>query len=529
MKRVLIFFFLCLFSSLIYAQFTQFAEGPVFPDPGPGFAKILQMKNNSTMFIHVSFTKGLFVHVYEPINKVRTESTIEPAYGTIQQGSVEGIFEINGDAVVMVSKKDNNETVLYRLIIDGRSGKLKEEKLLISIKTAWGKTANSKLVLMPLPELSVRKDPASDHYAVATFSNNVADTGKRIEMILFGSDNKEISRGAYSTGKYKYLQYIDMAVLGGDKVTALLYGYDVDAENLRTGELVFAGLGKTSGRIAAKELDYSNDLVPENGILRYDPTIQQLLLLSTARIKSESNRLETYLGHVDPNTNMLVTNIIIGAGEKLQSGYETIYGRRANYKGLPQNMVLHNDGTFTIIFEEMEVLKEKDTASHTILKNTAVVNYTQDGTPTYAYLIPTNQYVSNSSLSPFYQSSRNFTGQEFLKDKAFKSSVYISDGHRSFLLFNDREANSKPEFNGKPLQFKDLGDADGYYSELIGSDVTLTRKYVFGNPVKSGAEVEHKVGLFTVFDYDKINNVLVVLKQDKEPGHPGLKLIWFQP
>ena len=30
-------------------------------------------------------------------------------------------------------------------------------------------------------------------------------------------------------------------------------------------------------------------------------------------------------------------------------------------------------------------------------------------------------------------------------------------------------------------------------------------------------------------DYDRVNNVLVVLKTEKEDAHPGVKLVWLQP
>ena len=522
MKRLSFIFFLLSFSSLTYAQFTQFAEGPVFPDPGPGFAKIIQMKDNSTMFIHVSFTKGLFIHVYEPVNRVRTESKIEPAYGIIQQGNVEGIFEISGDAVVMVSKTANDQTDLYRLIIDGKTGKLKDEKQIASVKKISLKKGNTKLT-----ELAVRKDPNSNNYAVALFG---ADTSKRAEIIFYGADNKEISRGTYSASKYKNLQYVDMAVIGSNKVAMILYGYEVSASNEKTGELLFASLDKTTKTLAVNEMDYSNDLLLENGITRYDPKINQILLLSTAKVKSESNELHAYIGFIDVENKRLVTNAVINPGEKLQNKYADVFGKRNYYSGTPQNLLLNNDGSFTIVFEEIEVVKEKDTASHSLLRNTAVVTYDRDVTPINAYLVPIDQYVSNNALTAFYQSARENSGQQFLSNSEFKSDVYISDGHNSFIVFNDKEANAQMATAAKPVQFKDLKDADGFYSQLTGNDILISkRNYVFGKPVVVTGEVAHKLGVFTVYDYDRLNGVFVVLKQDKEPGHPGFKLVWLQP
>ena len=127
MKRLSFFCLLILFCSLAHAQFVQIAEGPVFPDPIPGVSKILQMKNGSTMFLHINPDTAWNIHVYEAQYKAKTETYIEPAYAKLKSGNVEGIFEIKGDAVIMISNVDENTMTVYRLIIDGTTGKLKED------------------------------------------------------------------------------------------------------------------------------------------------------------------------------------------------------------------------------------------------------------------------------------------------------------------------------------------------------------------------------------------------------------------
>ena len=522
MKRLSFISFLLLFSFFANAQFFQYAEGPVFPDPGPGFAKILQMKDASTIFIHVSFTKGLDVQVYGFQYKEKTETKIEPAYGTLNAGNVEAIFEINGDAVVMVSNTANNETVLYRLIIDGKTGKLKEEKQIASVKRA---TATS------LPQLAVRKDPNSENYAVATFRSFESDTSKRIEISIYGNDNREISRGYYSskTEKYKYLQYIDMVVIGSDKVAMLLYGYNIKSSNEKTGELIFATLDKGTKPVVINELDLSRDLLPENGIARYDPEKKRIMLLTTAKIKSESDKLNAYLGFVDPATRKLITNKIVSPGEKVDAKYAEITGKKIGYTGLPQDLFMYRDGVYSIVYEEMEPVKENDTASHTILRNTAVATYNNEGEITSSYLIPLDHYVPNVLMPAFYQSARDIAGQQISGNNQFKSSAYLSDGHTSFVVFNDNDSNTQSAISGKVEQFNEVKDADGFYSLLTGNDIIPGRGYVFGKPVPVLGQVQHKAGMFTVYDYDMANNIFVVLKQDKDLLHPGVKLVWLQP
>ena len=522
MKRLSFISFLLLFSFITNAQFFQYAEGPVFPDPGPGFAKILQMKDGSTMFIHISFTKGLDVQAYGLQYKEKTETIILPAYGTLHSGNVEGIFEINGDAVVMISDAADNETVLYRLIIDGKTAKLKEEKQIASVKKITGTS---------LPKLAVRKDPNSENYAVATFNSFESDTSKRIVISLYGNDNKEISSSFYSskTEKYKYLQYIDMVVLGSDKVAMLLYGYNIKSSNEKTGELIFATLDKATKSVIINELDLSNDLLPENGITRYDPQTKRILLLMTAKLKSESDKVNAYMAIVDPVTRKLLTSNIIGPGEKVNAKYAEISGKKTGYAGMPQSLLLNNDGSYTIVYEEMETGKENDTARHTILRNTVVATYNTEAAILTSYLIPLDHYLSNTSIPPFYQSARDAAGQQFSGNNQFKSSTYISDGHTSFVVFNDNNGNAETAMSGKVDKFDEVKDADGFYCSLAGNEIIPGRGYVFGKPVPVSGQVQHKAGLFTVYDYDRANNIFIVLKQDKDSLHPGVKLVWLQP
>jgi hypothetical protein len=120
MKSVLslcMLFFICIVSK---AQFKSIAQGPVFEEPEKGFSKILQMKDGSTMFFHITFKEGINLKIYDASHKQKVEKHIEPTYGKLKEGSVDGIFEINGNATLLVSEVDEKRPVLYRLIIDGK-------------------------------------------------------------------------------------------------------------------------------------------------------------------------------------------------------------------------------------------------------------------------------------------------------------------------------------------------------------------------------------------------------------------------
>ena len=93
------------------AQFKLIAEGPKFEEPEDGFAKILQLKNGNTFYIHITAKDGINVRVYDASHKEKAVKTISPAYESLiidNRDAVRGIFEMNNDVLVFIYKEDNN-------------------------------------------------------------------------------------------------------------------------------------------------------------------------------------------------------------------------------------------------------------------------------------------------------------------------------------------------------------------------------------------------------------------------------------
>ncbi|MEO6489065.1 MAG: hypothetical protein ABIO04_03920 [Ferruginibacter sp.] len=527
MKKLSLFFLLFLLGTMVNGQFVQIAEGPVFAEPGPGYAKILQMKNNNTIFFYFNLSGGLNVQVYDAEYKARTEAMIEPSYGIIHGFNIEGIFEINGDAVVLISNASETSNILYRLILNGKTGELKEEKQIASLK----KPAAKKEAITGLrPVFHVSKYSEGEMYAVSTINDYISDTSRRVELVLYGNDNKEIKRAHYSgPQKYKYLQYVDMTVINPDRVVAFIYGYNIE-DNEKEGELILAAIDKGPVALGFTELpSFSNDLVIDKGITRYDPFSQRIIMLITANVKSDSGMINSFLVTIDPVTKNLVESNPIDAGDRINKKFGEMYKRI--YKGIPQNLFIKDNGGYTIIYEEIEAGKQKDTISHVSVRNIAVVDYDIERQVTSGFLIPIDQDITSATETAFDHSRRQFAGQRFdgqhfLQGNQYKSSLYISDGHTTFVLFNDTQANVTAQSDGKGSQLKDVYNADAFCYKLSGKDIVPKAGYVFGKPVN---KEEHTPGLFSVYDYDRSNNLLITCRVEKLGSYPGIKLVWLQP
>ena len=71
-----------------------------------------------------------------------------------------------------------------------------------------------------------------------------------------------------------------------------------------------------------------------------------------------------------------------------------------------------------------------------------------------------------------------------------------------------------------------VGECDGYYFPISGSDVMPKRQYVFGKP--SGRR-EHDLALFSISDYNSDQNIYTTLKLEKEGRDKQVQIVWLMP
>ena len=75
-----------------------------------------------------------------------------------------------------------------------------------------------------------------------------------MEIVTYGADNKESGRAFYSSPneRYKYLRFVDMAVIGSDKVSVLAFAFNTARSGGKESELILANLDKGNTAVSAK-------------------------------------------------------------------------------------------------------------------------------------------------------------------------------------------------------------------------------------------------------------------------------------
>ena len=465
LKKLTFCFLLLITGILVKAQFTKIAEGPEFEEPKSGYTQIVQMKNGGTVFFRVTLKEGIDVRVYDANHKEKAATTIDPAYEKLNKGaSIAGAFEINGDVVILISTFADNMPVLIRLVVDGTKGRIKKEDRVKELsKMNLGQGYAMAFGGVKMPGFYASGSQAGNCYAVAAFNTFESDRNKRIEIIVFGADHKQISRSYYSSPeeKYKFLDYLDMVVLDDERVSLLVNGYNTRASGGKASEILLGDLAKGSKNIMFYQLDLPKDSIVHHGALKYNPVTQQMIVVVSVLEKERSQTVSNYLTIVDPVTQKLVKTIPAVLSDKV---YGKAYGwlrKKDDFTGVLRDIYINDDGGFSIAYEEEAIITTQystgsstHTNSHLELNNIAVSVHNKDGTIRSTFLVPKSNWIEQE----FYYSADYGFGNQY------KKFSYLNKGDKSYIMLNDTERNiAKIEKDKVPIKVIGISECDAFF------------------------------------------------------------------
>jgi hypothetical protein len=529
MKRITLFCLFTLLQAFAFAQFKTLAETPLFEEPGTGHAKLLQLKNGNTVVVHLSNKNGIDITVYNPEHKLASYKHHEPSFHKLKGGRVNAIFETSGSIAVLISEVQDRIPVLYRLVFDGTTGNLEREEKIAVAERYLFKDVRWIPEFDPVNSFSVSKDPSSDNYAVfiRRDRNNLADKNQ-MEVVVYNGQHLEMSRALYQPPyKYASLNYLDMAVLGDDRVCVLGFAYNEIAANDREGQLVMLTLVKGGRRMTAELLDLSESRIADSAIVRFNPVTKKLMLLGSAHIEDANPQpYRGFLAIIDPFKAKTEQEINIYPAEA-DVQKKKLYGAKETFTGMPQDLVINDDGSFSIIYEELinEEHTPLDATPYTyyMLDNVAITSFDVNGKALSTSFIPKKQYLKNTSYPSFYIAQRKLTAQQLIMADQYRSFAYLHAKGKLYIFLNDTEQNTHPE-KGEivPLRTLTTGQAFTY---VTGSAVP-ERNFFFG---KLRKDETHALAVFNLSDYNSVTNTYVTLKLEVSRKDKKSRLVWLTP
>lgn len=501
MKTRLLILSLSLISILsAQAQFKQIAEGPAFAEPYRSESKLLLMKNGNLLFFRLGFKDSVDVRIYNTAHEEIAVVSFEAGYSDLKEVRLEDFLEISGDVVLLLRGFEKKTGVLYRLIIDGKSGKLKKEERILELKDFWERIGPYNV------SFYVKKDPETENYAVAVFNSPETKKTVRIEIAQYGGDHKESNRGYYElpAKQYEYLGFESMIVMGSEMTSVLMRGRNNSTDKR---EVVVASLKKGANAVSCKTILSSGDSVFYAGVIKYHPYTKKILVFANMRKPGSLDAGDVYMIWVDPQQVI---------SDKPIQQLEVV---KHPYNGLPIDIYFNKDGTFTAIHEESnQTFAGTKMTAHTETLSIHVLTYDKTGKQYGSYTIPKKFYIDFPG-SPTYGSG--FANQ-------YKQVSYISRAEKSYILINDTRRNiERVAQNLSPLIIIGIGDCDAFYFPLTGTNPIPERKYLF-----EGSEDEKGKNLaaFGVSCYDKKNDVFIVLRLNKKDiTNKTVNIVWLQP
>lgn len=511
-------------TTTVFSQFKMIAQSDPFDEPQEGYCKLIQLTNGNTIFI-LTTKKGINVKLYDKAYRLKSDNLIDQPENKIQ--SVESVFEMRGDLAFFYLAKEDDNDMLYRMTIDGKKGTLKHsDKVSSMTKLSRRQTFGEGLDHTPFQHyFNIRKDQNDQYYAIATCNSYAEGNGKQVEVVFYGMDNKEIAR-AYCAApdKYRFVKYVDMVVIGGQKVVLMGYAGNTTKRKNRDGELVVATLDSGAHTVLIDDLELTKEIMVEGGIARYNPVTRSVVLLAAVK-QPKDEGYTPIMAFVNPFERQ-ITNIFPVFPERANGKSEELFGKKNGFNGMPQNMFVDNQGDISVVFEEM--INYTGSSNYTELGDLAVARFDPNGKETGGYLIPKKIVILGLSLRTFYHSIEEGTATWLNYGNQFKYFSYLNGlNGKDYILFNDIEENAENTAEGKkPKKITGVGACDAFSFSLNGNNPLPGRQFVFGKP---DSHREHQLALFSISDYDRDNNKYATLLLDHEGRSKQVRIVWMQP
>ena len=537
-----------LFPYLALSQLSSVAEGPSFEEPENGYARILLLENGNTAYLHITKKDGINLRLYDAQHKEIVNKEITPSYGKLKGATVNGIFDIDGMITAFISEFDDKTPTLYRLKINSQTGELIETKTIATlIKASMGQGYAVIFGGVPMPEFLVRKDPASNNCGVVRYNTFTENREERVELIQYSESGAENYRTFLSSpdAKYKYTQILDFAVVGTDAY-ALLYSYNTAKSGGAANELLLATV--KNGTVTYKNLGKSISRRIDDGLLRYNPVTGNLIFLTLEKTSTESkglyNQTVNYAAQfniIDPN-NTEIKKTVDMRRSSASMKYRKLFKDDEPFSGMPQQIYINEDGSFTLVLEEIKQKYRTNTRngmpvssspSGIELGSVAVITYSEDGEERSSHIIPKLQTTLSSAwdqanyttASNFYIAKRDNCAVPLSGGNQFKSFAYLHSKDKPYVLLNDVAENEERILKGKLTNVKGVGDCEGYVYDLTAASDTknplMPRALVFG---KENSK-ERNLAIFSISDYSRSRKEYATLKLEKGKG---VKLVWLK-
>jgi len=522
MKRIFLITLCLLIAQFSFSQFYQYADGPVFPYPTSGNGKMVSVKGGGIMYLQINPDSAIHIQYYEPKYHMMTQELVKPDFFPITNGHIENVFSFNGDAFIFISTHSGDSSSLFRIVIDGSNGKLKKSERVIHMHAQKSKRRDHPTP----PDYIVRCADDEQAYGIGIVNPGKYDNQPVLQLSVFDRSGNELKRPYKSSDPEKFpnLRAVDLVVMSPQQAVLLTWGSNVLQYGGEDGDVITAKLERSKPELTITSLYFSNDLILQHAVARYDSLFQKIFLVSAAKRQSQKGRLVTDIVRIDIPAMKIENDAILGFNESLNSKLSQLTEEQMPVFA-PVEFMLKGKTNLLVVYQQLIEGNSDGDQSETKINHTVFAEYNDDYQMVKAYLVPSKAVVK-MAVEPFYLHQQELTGVSFGKDNQYRTGKFITDNFHYFWVLNDVASNNASTDGSRLSEFDNNRNAASFYTNLSGESLMPHKMFLAGKPNDKGGNhlLIPGVGYF-----DPLNGVWVTL-QDESKGEPqGLKLVWLQP
>ncbi|WP_146217696.1 hypothetical protein [Chitinophaga sp. S165] len=566
MKRTILLVCLCFGLHTAIAQQTEapaYTKSNAFKEPEMGASRLLLMKNGNTLFFQFTRSKGVNVTVYD--QQHQSAGVVNNRIGSwkpkkMKDADLKALFEVNGNAVVFLEQLIERRPTLYRLIFDGKTGKLlREEELAKNHQIPVSETRDRGYGNFQSAQFIVRKDPASEYYAIGVCNvESSAKEKEHIELIHFAPDHKVISRALFKSpgGTYRYLVFPDIYVNQDKYVFIACQGYNTKATGGQGSHVIIGRLQKGNKSFESKILDYTDDYNVSMLVLKHRKEDGLVYMLNAFETKKEdqdkgimgfaNSNYALEMNVLDPVTLEVKNHYLIKHPQLSAYAEQNTASkkkRQAGYTGFIQDFRLQDDGTITYLFEYMqhdsktmgtgEAGKSASVTTRTVwlthMGDIGIVNAGLDGKELSSFTIAKRQTVERT-LDMFLINRRKWSSWHFraggINDvmPAFYSYDYLFVNGREYVFFNDSHVKIEDERNDFLTRKRSLAISNANTACATFDGKKVTKAYLFGEPAAKDENKFCQLEMITTSEDSKTMATMMIEKKGRR--HKKAYIVW---
>lgn len=514
-------------------SFSQKQDKSVGFEEPKGWSKVLQLRNNNTCVFEVTKKEGINVMMFDATRKKISSGKLNLTMveDKIGQSTIGGIFDIAGDAVIFYQTYADKTPVMIRIIIDGKTGKLKSEEKVAEVnEMTRGDAYAIYFGDIDMPIVEVKKDPDSDYYALIRYNTMAPETKDRIEVLHYSPEHKIINKGNYTSpdNKFKFTKFLNAYVHKDEYVMLSTYAFNTKKSGGEEGRFYVSQLSKGKA-IGQKELSFTEFYKGVRCEFTYNKTKGIINMILITDVKSKSNFTEFTISYQNVNpTTLQVDKPYTPDFTKVNEYWKNNLKEKGEFKGIVQGSFVDKSGNLIVLYQATTLkLGNGAGVAGTFLGDVALMTLSPEGKTINSQMFRSNIYSSGNhpmfNCSELRNGSKGIQGYDDpgLANEQYFMMDMVATENSNYIFFNNTVENMELPDSENPRLVKAISATAAVMYTY--KENAIKKNYIFGTPKD---KKDNEFCNFSSSDYNTTTKTYATLVTD--PKTKKTSLVWLK-